>query len=311
MEILVIDKDAETYAEGLRAEGARVLTAPSAAAVTERMLEAGGLVALAPPIPPDLPGRMPRLKWVHALTTGVDNLLAPGVLARDVALSRTRGVHGAQMSELAILMMLALARDLPGMLDDQRAGRWDRRMQPVLAGRSVCILGLGAIAEALAGRAAAFGMRVTGVSDGRAAAPGFAQVYPRARLAEAAGQADFLVVLVPLSESTRHIVDRAVLAAMKPGAFLVNIARGGCVDEAALLDALVSGRLAGAGMDGFETEPLPAQSPFRALPNVIVTPHVGGFSDRYAQDALPVVIDHYRAFVAGGAAALPDRVERE
>ena len=307
VEILVVDREAEVYAAAIRAAfpQAVVHEAAEAGAVTPGMRGAEVLVGLAPYLPASLTGAMPRLRLVHALTTGVDSLMG---LPAPVLLTRTGGVHGPQMAELAVLMMLALLRDLPGMQADMAAGRWQRRPQPLLEGRVVCLLGLGAIAEALAVRAAAFGMVVTGVSDGRSAVPGFRRVYPRARLVEAAAEADVLVVIVPLSEATHHIVDARVLAALGPRGLLVNIARGGCVDEAALLQALESGGIAGAGLDVFETEPLPADHPFRRMPNVIATPHIGGMSDRYAAQAVPVMLRNLAAWVAGDP--LPDLVNR-
>lgn len=268
------------------------------------------LVGLAPVLPDDLLARMPNLRWLHALTTGVDNLLGSAALPPGVVLTNSGGFHGPQMSELAILLMLSLLRRFPRMLDDQRAGRWNRWPQPLLEGRGVCILGLGAIAEALALRCNAFGMRVTGVSDGRAAVAGFARVYPRRALALAAAEADFLVVVVPYSPATHHIVDDRILSAMRPGAFLINIARGGCVDEDALLRHLAPGRLGGAGLDVFAVEPLPPDHPFRSLPHVIATPHVGGMSDSYVEQVLPVVLDRFAEHAAGGVAALSGAIPR-
>jgi phosphoglycerate dehydrogenase-like enzyme len=307
--VLILDAHAGWYAERLRdaAPGFDCRPASSVEAALAAATGAEILVGLAPALPPRLLAAMDRLAWVQALTTGVDNLL-PG-LPPGVALTNCRGIHGPQMSELAVLLMLACARRLPAMLDDQRAGRWERREQPLLAGRTVCLVGLGSIAETLARLCGAFGMRVTGVSDGRTEAPGIARVHPRAALAEAAAEADFLVVLLPYSPETHHAVDAGVLAAMKPSAILVNISRGGCVDEEALLAALSVGRLAGAGLDVFATEPLPTDSPFRHLPNVIVTPHIGGFSDNYREQALPIVAANLAAYARGGIAALPGRLD--
>lgn len=309
--VLVFDNEAAAYVAALAdaCPGYAFVAATDEAAATAAT-DAEVLVALAPRITPAILAALPRLRWIHALTTGVDNLLALPALPEDVALSNTRGIHGPQMSELAILLMLSLARSFPKLLANQQAARWERWPQPLLEGRTVCLLGLGGIAEALAARCAAFGMTVTGVSDGRAEVPGFARVWRRAHLADAAAEADFLVVLVPYAPETRHIVDARILAAMRPSAFLVNIARGGCVDETALLDALGSGTIAGAGLDVFETEPLPPTSPFWSLPNVILTPHIGGMADVYHRQALPVAIANLRAFAEGGAAALPNRIAR-
>lgn len=267
-------------------------------------------VGIGPKMTPALVSAMSRLEWVQSLTTGVDNLLAMKEFPAGVPISKVTGVQGPQMSELALTMMLALSRRLPQMLDAQARRVWDRRPQPLLQGKTVCLLGLGRIAEKLALYCKTLGMTVTGVS-GRTEAPNVDRVFPREKLIEAAAAADFLVVLIPLSPKTRHIVGREVLSAMKPSAFLVNIARGGCVDEDALVEALKGGRIAGAGIDVFETEPLPAESPLWTAPNAILTPHVGGFADVYHRQCFPTVLRNMRLYLEGGPDALIDAVRKE
>lgn len=310
-DILIYDSEAPFYARelsarfaGLSITGTHDLDSALAAAASARVM-----IGLAPYLPGPLLAAAPRLEWVQALTTGVDNLLANPDL-RAVAVTNCAGIHGPQMSELAILLMIASLRRFPAMLDNQRAGKWERWKQPILGGRTVCIVGLGAIAESLAGVCAAFGMRVTGVSDGRSEVPGFARVYRRADLPEAAHEADFLVVLVPYSDRTHHIIDACVLGAMRPDAWLINIARGGCVDEDALLDVLRTGRIAGAGLDVFANSPLPPDSPFWSMPNVIITPHIGGFSANYHEQALPTLVRNIADWHAGGVSALSGRLDR-
>lgn len=310
--VLVLDAEADWYAEelGRTCPDHRFIAARDPDAALRHAEEAEILIGLAPALPRDLIGAMPRLEWVQALTTGVDNLLAMPQLAPGVTLSNCGGFHGPQMSELSLLMMLALNRDFPRMLANQADHRWERRPQPLLQDKTVAILGVGAIAEDLAVRCNAFGMTVTGVSDGRAAVPGFARIYKRRDLNEAAAQCDFLVVLVPLDASTRHIVDAGVLAAMKPDAFLINVSRGGCVDEDALLDALRDGRIAGAALDVFAQEPLDRDSPLWSAPRTLITPHIGGMADVYKHQALPIVAANLAAYAAGGAAALSGRIAR-
>lgn len=310
-DVLIFDSEAPYYARELSARfpslaitGTHDLDTAMAAAPQARVM-----IGLAPYLPAPLLAAAPRMEWVQALTTGVDNLLAnPGL--RGVAVTNCAGIHGPQMSELAIMLMLASVRRFPAMLDNQRARVWERWKQPILSGRTVCIVGLGAIAESLAGVCAAFGMTVTGVSDGRAEVPGFARVYRRADLPQAAHEADFLVVLVPYSQKTHHIIDAQVLAAMRPDAWLINIARGGCVDEDALLEVLRAGRIAGAALDVFANSPLPPDSPFWSMPNVIVTPHIGGFSATYHEQALPVVARNLADWLRGGVAALSGRLDK-
>lgn len=272
--------------------------------------EAEIIIGLAHAIPGHVVAAAPRLRWIQALTAGTDHLEAMPELRPEVVVTAMRGIQGPQMAEHAFLLMLGLLRDMRRIVERQAARVWDRRPQKLLHGRHIVILGVGAIAEHLAERCRLFGMRVTGISDGRREAPHFDAILPRAALRQAASEADFLVVLVPFTPATRHIVDAGVLAAMRPDAFLVNIARGAVVDEAALAEALAERRIAGAGLDVFATEPLPAGSPLWALPNVIITPHVGGVSDIYMRQALPVVAENLRAWQAGGAAALRHVVRR-
>lgn len=310
-QVLIVDSEADFYAAALRkaAAGAEYLTAASPEAALSLATGAQVIIGLAPRLTSELLRAAPRLEWVQALTTGVDNLLADPALS-GIALTNASGFHGPQMSELAILMMLSCARNFPQMLNNQRQATWQRWQQPLLRGKTVCLVGIGAISETLAGMCNAFGMRVTGVSDGRSAVPGFAAIYTRAALSQAAAEADFLVILTPYSEKTHHIINAGTLAAMPRHAFLINLSRGGCVDEEALLAALQDTTIAGAGLDVFATEPLPESSPFWTLPNVIVTPHIGGFSDVYAQQALPRVAAHMAEYLRGGTAALTNRLDR-
>ena len=309
--VLILDSESAFYASELaaRVPGARYVGVTDLAAALPLASEARVLVGLAPFLKDPLLKAAPHLEWVQALTTGVDNLLANPAM-QGIALTNCGGIHGPQMSELAILAMLALGRRFPAMLDNQRNARWERHKQPLLQGKTLCIVGLGAIAQVLAGVAAPFGMRLIGVSDGRAEVPGFARVFRRADLAAALAEADFTVVLVPYSPETHHLIDAEALAAMKPSAYLINLARGGCVDEAALLSALREGRIAGAALDVFSTEPLPPGSPFWSAPNTIVTPHVGGYSTTYHEQALPVVVRNMERWLQGGTAALTNRLDK-
>ena len=302
-DVLLIDPDADIYAAGI-AEAlpdVRVHTDPGSASAAQVV------VALAHAIDAGLVRALPDLRFIQALTTGTDHLdalpLKPGV-----AIASARGIHGPQMAEMAFLHMLALARDFPAMRDNQVRRAWVRWPQRLLFGKTVVLVGLGAIAEALAPRCQAFGMRVVGVSDGRPQAPGCDIVLPRGALTQAAGMADFLVVLVPLAPATERLIDAAVLAAMKPDGMLINLARGRVVDETALIAGLRAGRPAGAGLDVFETEPLPPDSPLWTMPNVVVTPHLGGMSDIYARQALPLVIDNLRIWRQGNPEQLRNLV---
>jgi len=247
---------------------------------------------------------MPRLKFIQALTTGTELIEAMPGLAPDVLITAARGFHGPQMSELAFLFMLSFARKLPAIIADQKQRRWNRVPQSLLVGKTLVVLGVGRIAEELARRAKVFDMRVVGVSGSRTAAPGFDAIYPRDRLHEVVAQADFLIMLVPATPENHHLVDAAMLGAMKPTAVLINIARGEVVDEAALIAALTQRRIAGAGLDVFANEPLPPESPLWGMDNVLITSHIGGMSDNYVEQVMPIVIENLRAYRAGTPAGM-------
>jgi len=257
------------------------------------------LLAMAHDVTDELLGRMPRLRYLCALSAGTDRLETLTALKPDVRVTSSRGIHGPQMSELAFLSMISLSRDFARMQRNQQAHVWERWPQRLLYGKTAVIAGIGPIAEDLAARCVAFGMHVIGVSDARASAPNFEKLVPREQLRDAASLADFLIVLVPLSAQTRHMIDANVFSAMKPGGILINLARGPVVDEQALIQSLREGRLAGAGLDVFEAEPLPAASPLWDMPNVIITPRIGGMSDVYGDQVLPLVVHNLHCFAQG------------
>jgi D-2-hydroxyacid dehydrogenase (NADP+) len=249
------------------------------------------------------------LKWIQTLGTGVDNLTDQAALRKDVIVTNIRGIHGPPVSEAALATMLALARDLPRAVRAQDARQWQRFPARLLHNKTVGIFGVGVIAEALAPKCKAFGMRVVGVSSVPRAVPGFDHVHGRDELLRAVGEFDFLVLLTPLTEKTRNSIDAKVLAAMKPTSFLVNLARGGVVDEPALVAALAEKRIAGAALDVFSQEPLPADHPFWTMQNVIITTHQGGFCDVYIDYALPTVVSNMERFLAGDVGSMINVVE--
>jgi len=299
-QVLIVARDSDVFAErlGPQLPALAFRCAHNAAEALARCSDCEILVIRTDEISAKLVAAMPKLKLIQALTTGVDHIVALPNLPPHVTVAAARGFHGPQMSELAFLFMLAFARKFPAVIENQKQHRWDRREQRLLEGRTVVIVGVGRIAEDLARRCQVFGMRVAGVTS-RPSVPGFDALYPRARIAEAAGQADFLIVLAPYTRENHHLVDTKVIAAMKPECVLINIARGGVVDEEALRQALVAGRIAGAGLDVFQKEPLPPDSPLWDTPNVIITSHVGGMSENYAEQVMPLLADNLRAFADG------------
>lgn len=311
--LLIYEPDSPAHARTYAAAVAKAQPALKVVATSDRAeaLAAAptttAIVAKAQDVLPEIVARMPALDWIQALTTGIDPLLALK-LPPSVTVTTTRGMHGPQMAELAFLLMLSLSRNAPQIFANQREAKWKRWGQHLLLGKTVAIVGVGSISEALALRCQAFGLKVLGISS-RESAQGFDELHPRSRLQEVAGRADFVIVLVPYTPDTHHLIDASVLGAMKKSAFLINIARGNVVDEPALTEALKARTIAGAGLDVFSVEPLPAASALWGLDNVIVTPHIGGLSDIYAEQAVPILLENLAAYLAGQQTAMQNRVE--
>ncbi|HYQ08028.1 MAG TPA: D-2-hydroxyacid dehydrogenase [Xanthobacteraceae bacterium] len=257
------------------------------------------LVTFAPMLSAHVLASATRLKWVQALGTGVDNLIDQPTLREDVIVTNMRGIHGAPVAEAALAGMLALARGLPRALRAQNERQWQRFPAQLLHDKTVGVFGVGQIAEALAPKCKVLGMRVVGVTSAPRQVPGFDLMHRREKLAEVVGDFDFLVLLTPLSAATRNSINAGIFAAMKPTSYLINLARGGVVDEPALIAALASNRIAGAALDVFNQEPLPADHPFWSMPNVIITAHQGGFCDVYIDYALPTVETNMERFLRG------------
>lgn len=241
----------------------------------------------------------PRLKWIQVLGSGVDGVVNLPSLRQDILITNGHGVQATPVSEAAIALMFALSREFPRMVQNQLARRWERWPSELLHGRTVGILGVGQISEALAVKCKALGMRVVGVSSATRAVPGFDQMYSRERLVEAVREFDFFVLLTPYSEATHHIVNATVLAAMKPSAYLINVARGGVVNEADLAHALKHKIIRAAALDVFQQEPLPAESELWSLPNLLISPHLAGLNTSYPQHIMPLLEKNIALFLEG------------
>jgi phosphoglycerate dehydrogenase-like enzyme len=248
-----------------------------------------------------------RLKWVNALGTGLDGIIDAPSLGRDVIVTSTRGIHGVPMSEMAFMLMLALARDFPRAVHAQDKAVYQRWTPKLLHGKTVGILGVGLSAEELAPRCKAFGMTVVGISRTPRRLAGFDRFHDRADLVAAVRELDFFILLIPLDAHTVGIVDARVISAMKPESYLINLARGPVLDEDALLAALRERRIAGAALDTFRHEPLPPDSPWWRAPSTIVTPHLAGTYDRYAEDAFRQFDGNLAHFLAGRPELMTNR----
>lgn len=251
-----------------------------------------------------------RLRWIQALGTGVDGIADRAALRQGVIVTNLHGLQGPAVSESILASMLALARNLRRSLANQVNANWQRFPVTLLKNKTVGILGVGAIAEELAPKCNALGMRVVGISSVERPVANFARIWAREQLEEAVGDLDYLVLLTPYTTATHGIVNRRILAAMKPTSFLINVARGGVVDEAALVAALQERTIAGAALDVFSEEPLPKGHPLWSLDNVLLTPHTAGFHVGYADEALPIVEENLRRFLAGDLDNLINIVRR-
>ena len=257
------------------------------------------LLCFSPPMADHVVRDAPKLKWIQALGTGVDNIVDLPSLGKEVVVTNVRGIHGAPVSEATIAFMLSLARDMPRSVRAQEQSKWERWPSALLAGKTVGILGVGLIAEYLAPICKTFGMTVVGISGSPRETRHFDRMAHRNDLTKVVGDLDFLVVLTPLSAETRNIVGEKVFAAMKPTAYLVNVARGGVVDEPALIAALEAGKIAGAGLDVFSQEPLPSDNPLWKTKNLTIFSHLGGYSQGYEDRAMPTIAGNMGKFLAG------------
>lgn len=240
------------------------------------------------------------LDWIHVAAAGVDRLLFPDLVDSDVRVTNARGVFDRPIAEFVLGAVLARAKRLHESHDLQRKRSWRHRESEPVAGRTVLVVGTGAIGRETARLLAAVGMSVRGA--GRTARSGdddFGDVVASTDLARHVGWADHVVIAAPLTDGTRGLLDEAVLAAMKPTAHLVNIARGPIVDEQALVRALAEGRLAAASLDVFATEPLPTDSPLWSLPGVVVTPHMAGDAAGWLDSLAGQFVDNARRWLDG------------
>ncbi|WP_405718761.1 D-2-hydroxyacid dehydrogenase [Streptomyces sp. NBC_01537] len=248
---------------------------------------------------PQDPALAPR--WVHVAATGVEHVLCDA-LVRDpgVILTNSQGIYDQPIAEYVLGLVLALAKDLPGTLGHQERRAWRWRETERIGGRTALVVGTGPIGRAVARLLRAVGMGVVGVGRAdRADDPDFGTVHGPSDRTAAFAQADYVVLVAPLTPDTRGMVDARLLAAMKPTARLINVGRGALVVQDDLIEALRAGRLAGAALDVFEDEPLPASSPLWHLPGVIVSPHMAGDVHGWREAQAELFLDNLRRHLAG------------
>jgi phosphoglycerate dehydrogenase-like enzyme len=249
---------------------------------------------------------LPRLRWVHATSAGAGEQVRraglPAEALERVTVTTSSGVHAVPLAEFAVLGLLAIAKDLPRLLEEQRAKAWPEIRQPFreLSGQTLFLVGLGDIGREVARLGRALGMRTVGFRRSKGPPPEWVdEVHGPERLAELADRADAMVVSLPLTEQTAGMVDRATIERLPAGCIFVNVGRGGVVDEPALVEALGERRIAGAALDVFATEPLPADSPLWTLPNVLVTPHSAALSARENERIVELFVANLRRYLDG------------
>jgi D-2-hydroxyacid dehydrogenase (NADP+) len=304
--VLIIDPLCDWYKSHLAPKFSQLefRTAKDARGAEGMISDAEAVLAMGHHFNDGLIGKAARLRWIQAFTTGVDQIVHLKTLRPGVVLCAMRGIHGTQMSEMAFMHMLVLSRGYRKFSKQQEQGIWERIPQHRLADKTVVIVGVGLIAESVAPRCKAFGMKVIGVTSTPRALEGFERMMPRAELEKAAALADFVIVLAPHTPENEKLLSEKVIGAMKPSAFLINLARGPVIDEDALLKAVQERRIAGAGLDVFVNEPLPPDHPFWKEERIVITPRMSGSTADYHELALPIVERNLACFAENRMADL-------
>lgn len=250
-----------------------------------------------------------KLRWIHSPAAAVHRLMIPELQASDIVVTSARGVHGPVVAEHVIALILALAKRLPSAFGYQRTHEWaQERMwnespRPrEIAGATLGLVGIGSIGSEVARKAAALGMRVIAARGNANAATekpeGVEVVYPSSSLHRVLQESDYVVLAAPVTPVTRGMINTRTLALMKPDAYLINVSRGALIDEPALIDALRRKQIAGAALDVFEQEPLPADSPLWDLESVLITPHTAALTDKLWDRHFRLFSDNLRRFQA-------------
>ena len=251
-----------------------------------------------------------NLRWIHTPTAAVHQMLFPELINSSVILTNSREVHGPVVAEHAVALMFALAKKIPQsvLLQQKRVwGQetiWNEGPHPQeIAGATLGVIGVGSIGGRVARMAASLGMRVIAVREHleKGTPEGVQQVFPLSELDKVLSQSDFVVIAAPLLVATERLINAERLAHMKPSAYLINVGRGPQVDQAALIEALRSRRIAGAALDVFDREPLPAHSPLWNVDNLLITPHTAGLTDKLWQRHYDLFSENLRRYASGEA----------
>ncbi|WP_123043053.1 D-2-hydroxyacid dehydrogenase [Cohnella candidum] len=252
-----------------------------------------------------------KLRWMQSGSSGIDSYPLKQLEDRGVILTDASGVHARSVSETVLAMMLGLSRGIAAAMENKPDGRWESpATMAEMNGSTAAVVGAGQIGRETARLARAFDMKVIGIRRSGGESPEFDETHDLSRLEEALRQADYVVNILPLTDETRHLFDAERFAQMKKGAYFINVGRGASVRTEDLVRALESGHLAGAGLDVFEQEPLPADHPLWRLPNVILTPHnAGGMTERNRERLTQLFVSNLKLYLAGQADALRNLVD--
>ncbi|MHB1420331.1 MAG: D-2-hydroxyacid dehydrogenase [Bacillota bacterium] len=288
------------HLERIRKEvpGATLVVADKKQICMDQALDAEVLLTWGMTNPAEYCREAKALRWVHSMSAGVDRLLH--TVRPEVILTCTRDIHGGPIGETVLAYILAFSRGIPTILRQQAKHQWVRYSQADEAeGKTVGIIGLGSVGRGIARKCKALGMQVLAIRKTPGTEETVDALYPPERLHYLLQQSDFVVLALPLTGETRNLIGEQELAAMKRTAYLINIARGGVVDESALVRALQEGRIAGAGLDVVAQEPLPDDSPLWDRENVIITPHMAALSPYYMDRAMEVFCENLRRLLRG------------
>lgn len=248
----------------------------------------------------DLPRVAPKLEWIHVIGAGIEHLLPLTWLPPGVRLVNNRGVHAPKAGEYVVMALLMLNNAIPALFTHQRNARWEEIFSTTIEGKTVAVIGVGHMGGTAARRAKSLGMKVLGVRRSGRPHRYVDEMHRPEKLHEVLRRADFVIVTIPVTAETKHMIGKRELDVLKPGAGLINLGRAEVVDYDALRRKLANGAIAGAVLDVFDPEPLPASSPLWKTPNLVITPHVAS-DDReaYIPRTLDLVLDNAGRRLAG------------
>jgi phosphoglycerate dehydrogenase-like enzyme len=242
----------------------------------------------------------PKLRWHQATNAGVNNILTPQYLEREIILTNGAGLHAIPIAEFVIAYILSYAKNFRKLYELQDQKSWHRGLKnEELQDKTLLIIGAGGIGQEIANRAKGLGLKIYGSRRNPQPLPNFDQVVGANEWKALLGEAHYIVIATPLTKETKGLIDAEVFNLLRPDAYLINIARGAIVDEPALIEALQTGKIAGAALDTVFTEPLPPESPLWEQPNLFLTPHFSGHSPRTRERAIALFLDNFTRYYNG------------